>query len=102
MPMLDLLSALPFDCYQGIEPVLGNQDMGKVAQVLAGHSAWGGISAPIHIGQGTPEAVRRAVREGIDLFGPEGLVLGAVPSIRAHFPWENSLAMFDEWRMVRR
>ena len=32
---------------------------------------------------------------------PRGLVLNAVPSIRAHWPWENALAMFDEWRRLR-
>ena len=33
--------------------------------------------------------------------GRRGLVLSAVPSIRAHWPWENALAMFDEWRRLR-
>jgi len=65
------------------------------------HAFWGGVSGPIHIGEGTPEIARQAVRDAFDTFGRRGLVLNAVPSIRAHWPWENALAMFDEWRRLR-
>ncbi|NPV07045.1 MAG: hypothetical protein HPY83_03655 [Anaerolineae bacterium] len=102
MPMLDILAVLDFDGYRDIEPALGHQDMRVVAERLCDrHSIWGGVSGPIHIGEGTPEIARQAVREAFEIFGPRGLVLSAVPSIRAHWPWENSLAMFDEWRQLR-
>jgi hypothetical protein len=101
MPILDLLAELEFDAYQAIEPVLGGQDMRVVADTLCDrHAIWGGVSGPMHIGEGTPEQVRQAVRDAFELFGPRGLVLNAVPSIRAHWPWENALAMFDEWRTL--
>jgi hypothetical protein len=45
--------------------------------------------------------VRRAVREAFETFGRTGFVLSAVPSIRAHWPWENTLAMLDEWQRLR-
>ncbi len=102
MPILDVLAELDFDGFRDIEPVLGNQDMSVVAERLCGrHAIWGGVSGPIHIGEGTPEIVRQAVRDAFKVFGPRGLVLSAVPSTRAHWPWENSLAMFDEWRRLR-
>jgi hypothetical protein len=107
MPMLDILAELEFDGYHSIEPALGNQDMERVAEVLCqpadgrGHSIWGGVSGPIHIGEGTPAIARQAVQDAFRWFGPRGLVLSAVPSIRAHWPWENVLAMFDEWRQIR-
>ena len=44
---------------------------------------------------------RQAVRDAFRIFGKRGLVLNAVPSIRAHWPWENALAMFTEWRTLR-
>jgi hypothetical protein len=101
MPMLDILAALEFDAYQAIEPVLGGQEMRVVADELCDrHAIWGGLSGPMHIGEGTPQEVRQAVRDAFDVFGPRGLVLSAVPSIRAHWPWENALAMFDEWRAL--
>ena len=101
MPILDILADLPFDAYLSIEPALGNQDMHAVSQALRqSHAIWGGVSGPIHIGEGTPVIARQAVRNAFSLFGPDGLVLSAVPSIRAHWPWENSLAMFDEWKKL--
>jgi hypothetical protein len=42
------------------------------------------------------------VRDAFATFGKRGLILSAVPSIRAHWPWENALAMFDEWRRLRK
>ena len=102
VPMLDILADLDFDAYHAIEPVLGGQDVRTVAEKLCGrHATWGGVSGPTHIGEGTPEAARQAVREAFEVFGPRGLVLSAVPSIRAHWPWGNALAMFDEWRKLR-
>jgi len=102
MPMLDILAELPFDAYHSIEPALGGQDMAVVADRLCDrHAIWGGVSGPIHIGEGTPEIARQAVRDAFRWFGPRGLILSAVPSIRAHWPWENALAMFDEWRALR-
>ena len=102
MPMLDILADLDFDAYISIEPVLTGQDMKAVAAALCDrHAIWGGLSGPIHIGEGTPEGVRQAVRDAFETFGPRGLVLSAVPSTRAHWPWENSLAMFEEWRALR-
>jgi len=102
MPILDILAELDFDAYRDIEPALGHQNMRVVAEKLCDrHAIWGGVSGPMHIGEGTPEEVRQAVRRAFEVFGPRGLVLSAVPSIRAHWPWENALAMFDEWRELR-
>jgi hypothetical protein len=102
MPMLDILAELDFDAYIEIEPVLGQQDMHLVAQALCDrHAIWGGVSGPMHIGEGSPDTVRQAVRDAFEVFGPRGFILSAVPSIRAHWPWENTLAMLDEWRKLR-
>lgn len=103
MPMLDILADLDFDGYHAIEPALGHQDMKAVAEKLCPrHSIWGGVSGPMHIGEGTAESARQAVRDAFTTFGKRGLVLSAVPSIRPHWSWENALAMFDEWRKLRK
>jgi hypothetical protein len=102
VPILDILAGLDFDAYHAIEPVLGDQDMRAVQEALCPrHAIWGGVSGPMHIGESGPEQVRQAVRDAFALFGPRGFILSAVPSIRAHWPWENTLAMFDEWRRLR-
>ena len=103
MPMLDLLHRAGFDCLFGIEPVLTGQDMRAVAETLGkDHCIWAGLSAPIHIGQGTPESVRRAVREFYEVFGRRGTILMATASIRPQWPWENVMAMVEEWEAVKR
>lgn len=102
MPIIEHLKALPFDCLYGIEPALGGQDMKVIARELGPNKCiWGGLSAPIHLGQGTLEAVREAVRGFYRDFGDRGTILAAVPSIRPHWPWENVAAMLDEWRKER-
>ncbi|MBM3476738.1 MAG: hypothetical protein FJX75_25990 [Armatimonadetes bacterium] len=102
MPILDLLHRAGFDCLYGIEPVLGNQDMRTVARELGPHHAiWTGLSAPIHIGQGTPEDVRRAVREFYEVFGRRGTILMATASIRPQWKWQNVRAMVEEWKAER-
>ena len=69
---------------------------------VPGKCIWGGVSAQMHIGEGTPETVRRAVRDAFSAFGNKGFILEAVPFIRAHRPWKNVLAMIDEWKRLRR
>ncbi|MBI3923120.1 MAG: hypothetical protein HY318_16995 [Armatimonadetes bacterium] len=102
MPLVPVLSAMELDSLDTIEPVLGGQNMPRLAAEL-GHTKclWGGVSAPIHLGEGRPEQVRQAVRQAVETFGKEGFILTAVPSIRPQWPWENVLAMLEEWREVR-
>ena len=101
MPILPHLKSLPFDCLAGIEPVLGHQDMALVAKELGPSKCiWGGVSAPMHIGMGSPEIVREAVRSFYSDFGRRGTILAPVPSIRQSWPWENVLAMVDEWKRI--
>ena len=100
-PLLPILAGLDFDCLLEPEPVLGKMDMAELKAALPGKSFWGGLSAPVHIGKGTPETVRQAVRDAFRAFGNTGFILKAVPSIRAHWPWENVLAMVDEWKRLR-
>ena len=100
-PLLPILNKLPFDCLLEPEPVLGNMSMEKLKQSLPGKSFWGGLSAPVHLEKGNEETVREAVREAFRIFGRKGFILKAVPSIRAHLPRGNILAMFDEWKNLR-
>jgi hypothetical protein len=102
MPMIEQLRSLAFDCLFAIEPVLGDQDMGVIARELGPVSCiWAGLSAPMHIGRGTPEQVRQAVRDFYGTFGRRGTILMATASIRPQWPWENVMAMVDEWQEQR-
>ncbi len=102
MPLLPFLSKIEFDSLDTIEPVLGNQDMDLIVKELGDKkSLWGGVSAPIHIGRGKPGDVRDAVDKAVSIFGRKGFILTAAPSIRPQWPWENVMAMIDEWKKIR-
>ena len=45
--------------------------------------------------------MRSEVRHCVEVFEKRGFILGVTNSIRNHFPWENTLAMIDEWKKVR-
>ncbi len=99
--MLDILDRMELDFVNGPDPVLDRVDPGALRAALPGKCIWGGVSAQMHIGEGTPETVRRKVRDAFEAFGNRGFILAAVPFIRAHRPWENVMAMIDEWKRLR-
>lgn len=101
-PLLDIIAGLGFDCIEGGEPCLSHCSLERWHAAFSGKAAsWTGISTPVLLGGKDPEAVRREVRHGMEVFGRTGFILGVTNSIRAHFPWENTLAMVDEWKKLR-
>jgi uroporphyrinogen decarboxylase len=55
---------------------------------------WGTIGTQTVMPWGTPDDVRRTVREMIELFGP-GLVIAPTHVLEPEVPWENVLALFE-------
>jgi len=101
-PLLSFFNQLEFDCLMDFEPVLGQLSIEELRKELGDKkSFWGGLSAPMHIGRGTPQQARDAVRRSFVCFGHRGFILKPSPSIRASWPWENVLAMIDEWKKFR-
>ena len=100
--MLGILDCMDVDFIHGPDPVLDKIGPATVRAAVPGKCIWGGVSAQMHIGEGTPETVRRAVRDAFSAFGNKGFILEAVPFIRAHRPWKNVLAMIEEWKRLRR
>jgi uroporphyrinogen-III decarboxylase len=103
MPILDILRELPFDCLYDFEPALGGQDLGLLRKALGPtRSLWGGLSAPIHLEGGTPETVRRAVRDFYETCGHRGTILAPVSSVQPATPPANLAAMVQEWKRLSR
>ncbi len=100
-PLLPQLAQVPFDCLLEAEPALGSIPMRELKHALPGKSFWGGVSAPVDLECGSVDGVRQAVRRAFHEVGNTGLILKAVPSIRAHLPRENVDAFFDEWKKLR-
>ncbi len=101
-PLLDDIAALGLDCVEGFEPVLSDCPNAMLRQHLGGKVClWTGVSSPGHIGGPDEQGVRAAVREAMDTFGRRGFILGVTNSIRAHWKWEHTLALVDEWKKCR-
>jgi hypothetical protein len=102
MPMLDFLGSLDFDCLFFPDIFLQEADGAKIHEKLGRKMAfWTGPSDTIHMPWDDPETVRESVRSVFDIFGPLGLVITPCSGGRAVFPWQNVLAMIDEWRALR-
>ena len=71
MPMLDYLKGLDFDAILHLDIAFDGHDIEKV------------------------------VREVFRVFGNTGLLITACPSAHSIMPWENTLAMVDEWKKLR-
>ncbi|MBT7161525.1 MAG: hypothetical protein HN904_02035 [Victivallales bacterium] len=101
-PLLEAIAGLGFDCIEGGEPHLSQCSLAAWHTAFGGQAAsWTGVSTPVLLGGGDPEAVRQEVRRCVEVFGCRGFILGVTNSIRQHFPWENTVAMIDEWKRVR-
>jgi uroporphyrinogen-III decarboxylase len=102
MPILDYLAGIGFDCVAHLDIAFDGVDLGKINARLGGaKSFWTGPSNTFHMYSKDPQVVRRAVRDVFEAFGKVGLVLGAASSVHPMMPWENTLAMLDEWRKLR-
>jgi len=102
MPMLDYLSRLDFDCLAHIDIAFRGVDLKAIRDSQGGRkSFWIGPSGTFHMWSDDPQDVRAAVRQVFDVFGKQGLIITPCPSAHSIMPWENTLAMIDEWRKLR-
>lgn len=103
MPMLDYLDKLDFDCLMHIDIAFKDTDISKIHDKLGDKkSFWIGPSSAYHIWSDDTNIVRKAVRDVFEVFGTEGLLITACPSAHSIMPWENTLAMIDEWKKLRK
>ena len=101
MPILDHLAGIDFDCISALDIAFDGIDLETVAAKLGDRkSFWTGPSNTFHM-YGKPPVVRQAVRDVFAAFGRTGLLITAASSAHPMMPWENTLAMIDEWRKLR-
>ena len=102
MPMLEYLTELDFDCIVTLDIAFKDIDLKEVKRRLGDKkSFWTGPSSVYHIAEGSTEDVRKAVAKVFDVFGKKGLLITACPTSHSIMPWENTLAMIEEWRKLR-
>jgi len=77
-------------------------DQSQIRDKLAGRgSFWMGPSSVYHMWADDSDVPRRAIRELIDVFGKQGMIITPSPSVHSIMPWTNFLAMVDEWKRLR-
>lgn len=101
-PMLDYYLEAGIDVLIGIDPIQGTHtDMPLMKDKLGGRVClWGGVSGAVTVELGTEEEIRSAVREAIEILGPDGFILSPVDNITIDEPltWSNLDIFIDEWR----
>jgi len=102
MPILDYLAKIGFDCLFCPDIFLASNNERLLVDKM-GHntSFWTGPSDTLHMPWNNPDEVRKAVRKVFEVFGKKGLILTPCASSKAVFPWDNVLAMVDEWKKLR-
>ncbi|MEN6402540.1 MAG: uroporphyrinogen decarboxylase family protein [Armatimonadia bacterium] len=102
MPMLDYLRRLDVDCLLSIDIAFNDLDLEALHTAMQGTKAfWTGPSSSYQLQEKDPEITRQAVRDCIRVFGHTGFILSPAPSAHSIMPWENVLAMIDEWKKLR-
>jgi hypothetical protein len=98
-PLLRYLAKAGIDLYYWADPVQGDADLATTRQELGDKvTIAGGVNAPLTLGQGSPDAIRSAVRSAIETLGPAGFILEPVDSLFPDTPWPAVKTMIDAWR----
>lgn len=102
MPMFSYLRRLDLDCLLSIDIAFNDLDLPLLHESMQGtKSYWTGPSSSYQLQERDPEVTRQAVRECFRVFGKTGLIISPAPSAHSIMPWQNVLAMIDEWKKLR-
>lgn len=93
-PIIPDLIEIGLDILNPVQPE--GMDPGKLKREYGDRLAfWGTIGARSTMARGTPEEVRRVVRERIEAVGPEGLLLAPTDVLEPDVPWDNVVAFIE-------
>ena len=100
-PIFDQLVEGGIDCLQALQPQAGMSPAMVKERSGGSMAAWGGVDVA-HLVGGTPDDVRRDVRETMETAkSGGGLILGASHSIAWGTKYDNFMAMLDEFEKTR-
>jgi len=102
-PLLHYLAEARVDLYYWADPVMGGTDLATVRRELGDNVAIAGsVNAPLTLGKGTPEEIRKQVRDAIETLGPAGFILEPVDSLFPDTPWPAVETMIETWKQMVR
>jgi hypothetical protein len=101
MPLMEMFIEAGVDCYQSLQTTAG-MEVGRLKAQFGDRMAfWGGVGVEVLI-QGRPDEVRKEVRTAMERGAPGGgFILGPSHSIAKNTPYENFMAMLDEFVALR-
>lgn len=96
LPLMDMLIEAGLDCYQSLQTNAG-MELGYLTERWGRQlSFWGGVPVELLV-SGSPEEVRRSVREAMERGARgRGFILGPSHSIAYGTKYDNFMAMLDE------
>ncbi|NOY80150.1 MAG: hypothetical protein GXP31_04000 [Kiritimatiellaeota bacterium] len=99
--LMDRFAAAGIQCYQSLQ-TNADMDVASLKAEFGGRMAfWGGVDVAVLI-SGTPAEVRREVRNALEAGAPGGgFILGPSHSIAHGTPYDNFMAMLDEFARLR-
>ena len=101
MPIRDYLATIEFDCFNSVDIGFHDFDLATFVASQPERRAYEiGPSGVYHVWI-SAEATRAAVRKCFEVIGKRGLLIRQCPSAHSIMPWENTLAMVDEWKKLR-
>jgi uroporphyrinogen-III decarboxylase len=102
IPMLDAYLESGIDVLIGVDPVQGTHTDMEVLKKRIGNRIciWGGVSGAITVERGSEKEIREAVRNAVNILGPDGFIMSPVDNITIDEPltWKNVRIFIDEWQ----
>jgi len=105
-PLLDMFVEAGVDALVGTDPVQGvDTRLDEIKGLAAGKIClWGGVNGFVTIEGGSPDQVREAVAEAIQVLGPGGgFILSPVDNVRdaGEKSWQNVGTFIEAWKEMR-
>jgi hypothetical protein len=102
MPLLDMIIEAGVDALIGVDPIQGGVDLRALKDKARGRLClWGGVNGPLTVEAGTPEQIRSAARQALDLLAPgDGFILSPVDGIydSSERTRRNMQLFVDAWK----
>ncbi len=100
MTLMEEILEAGVDLLYFIDPVQDSVDLSELKSQLKGRLAVvGGLNSSVTLGSGSPEEIRSAVREAIEVLSPKGgFILSPVDALYPDTPWKNLKLAIDTWK----
>jgi hypothetical protein len=105
MPLMDMIVDAGVDVLLGVDPAQDRtMDLAELKRKASGRMGlWGGVCGYLTVECGTPDEIRKQVRDAISTLGPDGFILAPVTNVREDNDrvWVNLNTLIATWMEER-